>query len=100
MPRTLEPSEFFGAELRFLTTAEGGRKTSIFSHPGAALSLWHRYRSIRETSQLSSLSFGVASEDLRISIRGRSLNGEGPTQVAVGKILLKESKACVNPDAK
>jgi len=119
MSRTLNVAEFFGAEARFLTTEEGGRNTALYPHaagfagyrPDLRISRNSAFHGCAFSSAplvinpgdpvVVELLFWCCEQSHPDFVPGTEFElCEGPTRVAVGKILLKESKAYVNPDAK
>src|SRR5260370_25044583 len=118
MSRTLNMAEFFGAEVRFLTTEEGGRKTALFPH-AAGFAGYRPDLRISRNSTFHGCAFSSAplvinpGDPVVVELIFRCCERshpdfkpgiefelyEGPTRVAVGKILLKGVKAFINPDA-
>jgi hypothetical protein len=119
MSQTLQPSEFFGVEARFLTSKEGGRNTALFPHaagfagyrPDFRISGSKAFHGCAFTSAPLQISPGdlVVGELLFWCCDQRHPDFvpgmefelcEGPHRIAIGKLLLKGTKSYSNPNAK
>jgi hypothetical protein len=116
---TKEPIEFFGAEVRFLDTTEGGRKGPLWPHAGDSFAGYRPDFRVSRDAPFHGCAF--ASAPLQINPGDVAVVElifwccerkhpdfgvgtefelcEGPKVVAKGKILLKGSKVYVKPGA-
>jgi hypothetical protein len=119
MSRTLDPREFYGAEVLFLTSEQGGRKTPVFPHAAGFAGYRPNFRTSSNAGfhgcTFTAAPLQINPGDLTVIEMifwccerehpdfkpGTEFElCEVPTRVAVGKFLLKGLKAYVNPDAK